>query len=85
MLSQTVKVAISLPRDKFNILESLRHKRNVSRSALIYEAIQHWLECKKQKELIRRYEEGYIKSPEKISHIVHLEKSELETLNQEAW
>ena len=75
MSSQTIKIAISLPKDKFKIIESLRHKRSISRSALIYEAIQHWLECKKEKELIRRYEEGYIENPELSVHITSLEKA----------
>ena len=88
MASQTVKIAISLPKDKFKILETLRHKRNISRSALIYETIQHWLNCKKEKELIRSYEEGYRLQPESLTHIANLEQIELEAIERsghETW
>ena len=81
MSSNTVKIAITLPRKNFLSLETLRRKLGSSRSALIDEAIKFWLNRREEEALIRQYEEGYRKNPESVMHLRALEKAEAETLN----
>ncbi|KPK38085.1 MAG: hypothetical protein AMJ78_10550 [Omnitrophica WOR_2 bacterium SM23_29] len=85
MSSQTVKVAISMPKRSFKALEGIRHKLSVSRSALIDEAVRYWLESKKRQQLVDRYEKGYIEKPEDVHHIKGLQVIQFDALSKEEW
>lgn len=80
-----VKIAISLPNEEFKLLETLKKKLHLSRSALIQEAISSWLGAIKEKGFARRYELGYRKRPEQISRISNLEKIQFDSLSEEKW
>lgn len=64
MPAQTVKVAISLPKEEFRALEKRRRQLKQSRSAVIAKAIRHWLKAQQEAEDVQRYVEGYQKYPE---------------------
>ena len=85
MSSHTVKVAVSLPKGRFKTLEDIRHKLSISRSALVDEALRFWLESRKKEELIRRYEEGYIRKPESADELRAFESAQLKALPKEDW
>lgn len=85
MSSQTVKVAVSLPKGRFKTLEDIRHKLSVSRSALIDEALRFWLESRKKEELVKRYVEGYLRKPEDEGHLKALQKAQFDALLDEEW
>lgn len=86
MASNTVKIAISLPKKDFQYIEILRKKLGISRSRFIDKTIKYWLKQKKQEELIHRYQEGYKKKPEKVQDLKAIEKTALETLSlKEKW
>lgn len=85
MSSQTVKVAISIPKGRFKALEGIRHKLSVSRSALIDEAVRYWLESKERQQLVDKYEKGYIKKPEDASHVKGLHIVQFDVLSKEEW
>lgn len=80
-----MKIAISLPKDEYLFLERLKSKLKISRSELIQQAIEYWLENRRQKELIDRYEKGYQRQPEKLSHITNMEKAQYNVLSDEGW
>jgi metal-responsive CopG/Arc/MetJ family transcriptional regulator len=80
-----MKIAISLPKEDFLLLEKLKTKLKKSRSKLIQDAIGYWLKSQKQKTLIEKYENGYRKKPEDISHISAVEKIQYDVLSRENW
>ena len=80
-----VKIAISLPKEDFKLLEGMTKRLGITRSALIDRVIHYWLNKRQQEEMIRRYEEGYRRSPEAVAHIAELEKAESEILPAEDW
>ncbi len=81
----TVKMAISLPKEDFIMIEKMRRKLSITRSALIDEAIRFWLAKRQEKELVSQYEEGYRKKPEKVFDLRALERAQLEVLPKEEW
>lgn len=85
MSNQTAKIAISIPRDELKVLESLRHKLSLSRSAVIQQAVKYWLSYQERRGLIDKYERGYLKKPEDPGHVAHMEKISFETLSKEDW
>ena len=64
MSVNTVKIAVSLPKDTMGEVESLRHKLGIARSQAIFEAVSLWLKKKQEEQWIRQYVEGYRKKPE---------------------
>lgn len=85
MSTQTVKIAVSMPKGMFRVLEDVRRKLSISRSALVDEAVRYWLESKKKQQLIKKYEKGYVEKPEEISRIKKLQDVQFESLNKEGW
>jgi|GEM_PF-680732 len=59
-----VKIAVSLPKEQFEQIESLCRQLKLSRSALASQAIYQFLKACQEEEDIRRYIEGYRKHPE---------------------
>ena len=64
MPTNAVKIAISLPKKDFKLLEAVRKKIGISRSALIDKALRSWLAKKEEEEMVRQYIEGYRRYPE---------------------
>ena len=88
MSANAVKIAISLPKEDFKLLETIRKKMGITRSALIDKAIHYWLNKRKEEQMIRRYEEGYRRYPEtsaEIKELVAMEKAQAETMEEEDW
>ena len=83
MGTNIVKIAVSLPREHFAMIEKLRRELDVPRSAIVDEAIRFWLEKRLEKEQAERYEAGYLNKPEKVHELKALEKAQLEILPEE--
>lgn len=84
-MAHAVKLAISISDEDFSAIENIRKKEGLTRSGVITEAI-HLLRNKEEKErLVRLYEEGYRKQPEKLPEIKALEKISLDVLSAEDW
>ena len=64
MSKVATKVAVSLPDDLYRAVEQARKKSGKSRSAVMQDALHHWLRQQEQAVLIREYEAGYQKKPE---------------------
>ena len=82
-MRNTLKIAISLPKEDFYQLEQIRKKLGLGRSGIIDKAIRFWLGHRQQEELIKRYQEGYRKEPESIQEIEALEKASAEAFKEE--
>lgn len=83
MAVNTVKIAISLPREDFKLINAMSKKLGISRSAFIDKTIHYWVNKRKEQYMVREYVKGYNLKPEKLSHIAELEKVESEALNPE--
>lgn len=59
-----VKVSVTLPLEEYRQVEKTRKKMRLSRSAVISEALKHWIVAGHEQEKIRSYIEGYRRSPE---------------------
>lgn len=60
----TSKVAVSIPSDVLAALERVRKRLGTSRSALVTQAIEHWLRSQALTAKDEAYVEGYLRVPE---------------------
>jgi Arc/MetJ-type ribon-helix-helix transcriptional regulator len=84
-MQTTVKVAVSLPKEQFRLVEKQRRLLKVSRSAAVREALRRWLESLEEQEAIRQYIDGYGRHPESPEEIKAIEQASLEALKHETW
>ncbi len=88
MPTNAIKIAISIPKEDFKLLEALRKRIGISRSALIDRAIHYWLAKREEEEMVKRYIEGYRRypeTPEELDELAAMEKAQLETMEKEDW
>jgi len=83
-MQNSLKIAISIPKEDFEKIEALRHKMKIGRSALVDKAIRFWLDSIEREKLIREYEEGYRNRPESIGEVKAMEKAAAEAFQEEA-
>lgn len=82
-MRNTLKIAISLPKEDFLKIEQIRKKLGFGRSAIIDKAIRFWLSYKEKEGLIRRYRKGYRESPENTQEVEAFEKAAAEAFGEE--
>jgi metal-responsive CopG/Arc/MetJ family transcriptional regulator len=82
-MRNTLKIAISLPKEDFYKLEQIRKKLGFCRSSIIDKAIRFWLGHREQEELIKDYQEGYRKKPESIRETQAMERAAAEAFREE--
>jgi len=63
-MKNVAKVAVSLPVSTLKSLEKARLRLKKTRSAVVVEALQRWLEAEQLGDDDKRYVEGYLKRPE---------------------
>jgi len=85
MPNNTVKIAISLPKQEYKLLEKIRHRLGISRSAMIDKAVCFWLKRRQDEELVKKYEDSYRKRPENVSEIMGWEKAGMEAVEEGGW
>ncbi|MEK7849630.1 MAG: hypothetical protein AAB213_02250 [Candidatus Omnitrophota bacterium] len=83
-MHNSMKIAISIPKEDFLKIEKFRKKFKEARSVFVDRAVKFWVEHLEQKELVERYENGYRKHPESISEIKAIEALSAETFKEEA-
>jgi len=79
------KVAISIPGPLYQAIERRRKASGQSRSAVIQQALRHWLECQAQTALVREYEAGYRRLPESPREIRAVEAAAVRLLSTDDW
>ena len=82
---KTSKIAISLPKEDFQKIEHIRKSLGLQRSTIIDKAIKFWLKSIEKEEMIRKYEEGYRKTPESIEEIKAQELASAQAFSEEEW
>ena len=63
-MTKTAKIAISLPAATLEEIEEIRRAAGRSRSAVIREAVEHWLRARETSPQDQRYIQGYLRRPE---------------------
>ena len=76
---------MSLPADLLRDVEQVRRKTGRTRSALLQDALRHWLARHEEAELVRQYEAGYRKRPETRREIAAAQRSAVKLLASEEW
>jgi Arc/MetJ-type ribon-helix-helix transcriptional regulator len=84
-MQTTVKVAVSLPKEQFRLMERQRRLLKVSRSAAVRQAIHRWLQSLEEQAAIQQYIEGYRRHPESSEEIKAIEQASVEALQHETW
>ena len=79
------KVAVSLPDNLYRAVEQARKKSGKSRSAVMQDALHHWLRQQEQAVLIREYEVGYQKKPESKQEVKAAKASAARLFIAEDW
>jgi metal-responsive CopG/Arc/MetJ family transcriptional regulator len=73
------KIAVSLPAKTLQRLEVARKRLGRSRSAVVAEAIEHWLGSRAVGSEDRRYMEGYLKYPEHVGETASVAQAAIES------
>ncbi len=82
---KAIKFAVSIPDEDYRELEKIRKKEGLSRSGVVTEAIRFFKGYREKERLIRLYEAGYIKKPERLAEIKGWERVSIETFSKEGW
>lgn len=84
-MTHTIKLAITLPKEEYVAIETLRKKTKETRSGMIRGALQHWFRCREQRQKINQYQENYQRYPEGSQEWEVLEAVQTSNLSQEDW
>ena len=79
------KVAVSIPDDLYRAVEQARKRHGKSRSAIIQDALRHWLRDEAEVALVREYEAGYRRRPETRREIKAADAAAVRLLGGEDW
>ncbi|PYN76822.1 MAG: hypothetical protein DMD96_24985 [Candidatus Rokuibacteriota bacterium] len=85
MAKVATKVAVSIPDDLYRAIEKIRKIRGKSRSAVMQEALRHWLHDQAQVALVREYEAGYRRRPESQREVKAAEAAAVRLLSGDDW
>ena len=85
MTKPATKVAVSIPSALYQAVERVRKTSGKSRSAVVQDALRHWLEAQANAILVREYEAGYRRKPEGRREVKAAEAAAVRLLSIEEW
>jgi metal-responsive CopG/Arc/MetJ family transcriptional regulator len=85
MARSATKVAVSIPDDLYRAVEQARKRHGKSRSAVLQDALRHWLRHEADLALVREYEQGYRRRPENRREVRAAEAAAVRLLSAEDW
>ncbi len=85
MSKAVAKIAVSIPTPMYQAVERARKASGRSRSAVIQDALRHWLDHQTQAALVREYEAGYRRRPEGRREIRAAEAAAVRLLATQDW
>lgn len=85
MARVATKVAVSIPDDLYRAIEKARRRSGKSRSAVMQDALRHWLQHQAQVALVREYEAGYRRRPESRREVKAAQAAAVRLLATEDW
>ena len=84
-MSNTVKVAISLPPTMFDSVERARRERRESRSEFFRQAVWTFLRDLQERADVERYVQGYREQPETAEEVDAVSAMSYAALAEEPW
>ncbi len=84
-MANTTKCAVSLPRNLFARMESVRRRTRENRSAFVRRAVETLFEKADEAEKVRAYVEGYRRHPETKREIQAADSAGAAFLATEPW
>jgi metal-responsive CopG/Arc/MetJ family transcriptional regulator len=81
----TTKVAISMPAELYRAVEQTRKRTGRTRSAVMQDALRHWLRHQAEAALVREYEAGYRRQPESARELKAAEAAAVRLLATQEW
>ena len=85
MAKPATKVAVSIPSGLYQAIERARKASGKSRSAIVQDALRHWLDSQAHAALVREYEAGYRRKPEGRREMKAAEAAAVRLLSMEEW
>jgi metal-responsive CopG/Arc/MetJ family transcriptional regulator len=79
------KVAVSIPNGLYQAVERARKASGQSRSAVVQDALRHWLDSQAHAVLVREYEAGYRRRPESRREIEAAKAAAVRLFSTEDW
>jgi metal-responsive CopG/Arc/MetJ family transcriptional regulator len=85
MARVATKVAVSIPEDLYRAVEQVRRATGRTRSAVVQDALRHWLRQQAQASLVREYEAGYRRKPESRREVKAAEAAAARLFADDDW
>jgi metal-responsive CopG/Arc/MetJ family transcriptional regulator len=85
MARPATKVAVSIPSELYRAVERIRRATGKTRSAIVQDALRHWLRSQAEALLVREYEAGYRRLPESRREIDAATAAAVRLLSSEEW
>jgi metal-responsive CopG/Arc/MetJ family transcriptional regulator len=85
MAKLATKVAVSIPSGLYRAVERACKASGKSRSAVVQDALRHWLDSQAHAALVREYGAGYRRTPEGRREIKAAEAAAVRLLSTEDW
>src|SRR2546428_12475190 len=79
------KVAVSIPDDLYQTIEKIRNIPRRSRSAVVQDALRHWLHAQAQSARVREYEAGFRRRPDSRLEVKAAEAAAVRLLSRDDW
>ena len=84
-MSRAVKVAISMSNEDFKVIEAIKKQNGITRSDVVVKAVRLLRDKAEKEKMIRAYEDGYRRYPERLIEVNAMEKASIEALSDEVW
>ncbi len=85
MARPATKITVSIPNGLYQAVERARRARGKSRSAVVQDALRHWLNSQAHAASVREYEAGYRRQPEGRREIRAAKAAAVRLLSTEDW
>ncbi|HLY39155.1 MAG TPA: ribbon-helix-helix domain-containing protein [Candidatus Binatia bacterium] len=85
MPTLATKVAVSIPADLYRAVERARKRHGKTRSAVMQDALRHWLRHEAEIALVREYEDGYRRRPETPREVKAAKSAAVRLLGSDEW
>jgi len=82
---RAAKVTVSIPASLYKATERIRKASGRSRSAMVQDALRHWLESRARGTLVHEYETGYRRKPEGRREVKGAQAAAVRLLSTQDW
>lgn len=84
-MARTMKTAITIPKEDFALVETVRKETGKSRSQVLVEAFHAWIAGRRREDMEDRYEAAYRRRPEDLAETKAFLKAGAPVWGKEDW